>query len=179
MGDERWVAVAGFEGLYEVSDHGNVRSLARHVKTNNNKMLFCKGQSLNPWTVYGYEKVGLNSDGNSRQVHVHRLVAESFVSPERECQTHVNHIDGNKTNNHYSNLEWCTVSENNSHAIDTGLNYQKGSANSQSKLNEMQVRIIRRLCEVEYGNAREIGSLFGVTKSLVSHINRRKIWNHI
>ena len=108
---EQWRAVGGFEGRYEVSDEGNVRSLLRG------------GCRLLKFGIHqsGYYYVILYlEDGTSKNVLVHRLVAEAFV-PNPENKPDVNHIDGNKKNPCASNLEWVTKSENMYHAYSSGI----------------------------------------------------------
>jgi hypothetical protein len=83
----------------------------------------CKGRTLKPHKHnLGYFRVGLNRDENGTQikVYVHRLVAEAFVD-NPDNKKYINHIDGVKHNNYYENLEWVTSSENQRHAINTGL----------------------------------------------------------
>lgn len=96
---ENWKDIKGYEGLYQVSDQGNVKGP--------------KGYILKPQSrMHGYLAVFLYKDGCPRyQVSVHRLVAEAFL-PKPEEATEVNHIDEDKQNNRASNLEWVTRSEN-------------------------------------------------------------------
>lgn len=102
--------VKGWKGRYEVSNYGSVRSLKK-----DGKYIYLKQHKYN-----GYHKVKLIKPEYSKTVVVHRLVAESFIFNSDNKPT-VNHKDGNKSNNHVDNLEWCTYKENTRHAIDTGL----------------------------------------------------------
>lgn len=99
--------VVGYEGLYIISENGEVRkSNGKVVPQHTNK--------------FGYLNVALYKDGKQRQKKVHRLVAEAFIeNPSNKPQ--VNHIDGNKTNNCVENLEWSTCHENINHAYQNGL----------------------------------------------------------
>lgn len=123
--EEQWRPVVGFEGLYEVSNHGRVRSLDREIQAVNRwgavgprilrgRMLRGNDQGS------GYLSVHLAVDGERHPRLVHRLVAEAFC-PAAEGAVYVNHKDGVKTNNTAGNLEWCTFSQNVRHAWATGL----------------------------------------------------------
>lgn len=116
MQEEVWKDVKGYEGLYQVSNLGNVRSLDRHVWNKaNNSFSMLKGRNLKQDCKDKlYKQIGLAKNGKYKKFLVHRLVAELFVlNPENKPQ--VNHIDENKLNNNYLNLEWVTSSENINH----------------------------------------------------------------
>ena len=120
--DEEWKAVVGYEGLYEVSSHGNVRSLTRVVRRPGpTGDLTINGRDMELFvTPKGYHRLQLNKDGKKRNHLVHRLVAEAFI-PNPEGKPDVNHKDSCKDNNRVSNLEWVTCSENLTHAYEEGL----------------------------------------------------------
>lgn len=101
---ETWKAIAEYEGLYEVSDQGRVKSL-KHGKE---KIL--KPQK----NTDGYLHVGLYKDGHTKHTLVHRLVAEAFI-PNPNNLTTVNHKDEVKTNNTVGNLEWMSIKDNNNY----------------------------------------------------------------
>ena len=135
-----WKPVVGYEGLYEVSDSGQVRSISKHDRLGRFKEGKVKS-SCNNGT--GYLVVNLKVDGKQKMKTVHRLVAEAFI-PNLEGKRCINHKDGNKQNNCVENLEWCTHSENNIHSFKNGLNAQrKGSSNPNAKLTDVQVKFIR------------------------------------
>lgn len=120
--DEEWCPVVGFEGIYEVSNYGDVRSLDRVVERDGPTGNFRKdGQTLTQFvTPKGYCRVQLQAGSRCRHAMVHVLVAESFI-PNPDDKPEVNHKDGNKANNRVGNLEWATESENLIHAYETGI----------------------------------------------------------
>lgn len=120
MESEIWKDVAGYEGLYQVSNLGRVKSYAHLVK--------CRGgYRTQPSKILtncydgNYFHVTLFYKGKRNIFFVHRLVAEAFI-PNPQNKATINHIDGNKLNNNVCNLEWATYSENGKHAFKMGLN---------------------------------------------------------
>jgi hypothetical protein len=119
---EIWKDVVGWEGLYQVSDKGRVKSLSRIIDYMPNRSRKTSIKVLNTYIdVNGYKSVYLYSMDHVRtKCKVHRLVAEVFVlNPDNK--PHINHIDGDKLNNTKENLEFCTPSENHIHAFEIGL----------------------------------------------------------
>lgn len=106
---EKWKDIKGYEGLYQISSFGNVRSLR-----------FNKIKLLKPGHSKDYFTYEFSVNHISEVKSAHHLVAEAFI-PNPENKPFINHIDGNKQNNHVENLEWCTASYNVKHAYATGL----------------------------------------------------------
>ncbi|MDT0750785.1 NUMOD4 motif-containing HNH endonuclease [Staphylococcus chromogenes] len=120
---EIWRDVVGYEGIYEVSNHGRVRTHAdkvtwssRHKTWRHWKQRYLKDKTPNGRDV----RVSLWKDGKVEYFLVHRLVAYAFI-PTIEGKDCINHIDGNPKNNNVENLEWCNRLENNRHAFENGL----------------------------------------------------------
>jgi len=124
--------VSGFDGRYTVDPEGNVYSMV--LKGNIKETPVCK---LRPANNKGYLRVVLRhkGDNTSHGRYVHRLVAEAFI-PNPLKLTDVNHIDGDKSNNTVSNLEWCSRKANVEHAWRTGLSTKEMMINTRTKITE-------------------------------------------
>lgn len=114
--EEIWKDIENYEGYYQCSNLGRVRSVDRYIKGRYNNMQFKKGQLLKPrLNVNGYLQVSIDKQKHHTQKYIHRLVAETFIDNPNNSET-INHKDGNKTNNCVENLEWTSYSENAIHA---------------------------------------------------------------
>lgn len=128
---------------------------------------------------YGYRRVTLSQDSKLKRFFVHRLVAEYFLEPI-QGKAMVNHIDGIKTNNHISNLEWVTCQENTQHAFRTGLRSQ-GENGAHAKLSN---DLVKALCE-EIARGLTRGEILSqerfkeVNKTQFDDIRRRRSWKSI
>ena len=109
---EEWRPIEGYEGLYEVSSYGRVRSLDRYVKYSNGRIHLYKGKVLSPIKdTDGYLKVNLYCNGKNKKCLVHRLISQAFI-PNPLGLPQVNHRDEDKSNNSIDNPEWCTAKYN-------------------------------------------------------------------
>ena len=180
---EEWKPIQNYEGLYEISNLGNVRSLDREViVTRKNKTSFkrtLKGQVLRlSKTTKGYPQIALGKNGKLKSFEVHRLVAKAFMENPHNFIV-VNHIDGNIKNNNVSNLEWCTHSHNSKHAYAIGvLKPIRGEKNTQSILTDKEVLEIRRL-NASGLSQRKLGKMFNVCHTTIRMIILRRKWKHI
>ena len=111
---EIWKDIEGYEGLYQVSNKGRVRSVARVVTWKNQSVKTYKSRIMKSREKFGYCYISLYKDFKSKEYRMHRLVAEAFI-PNPNNLPEVNHIDENKLNNEIENLEWCTRQYNNSY----------------------------------------------------------------
>ena len=123
---ERWADIKGYEGRYQISDQGRVKSLPfkqRYVLRTGEEAYRLTAERILKTQIgrHGYELVCLNFDNVRTGRSVHSLVAQAFVEGAGET---VNHIDGVKHHNHASNLEWCSYTDNHLHAVALGLNKQ-------------------------------------------------------
>lgn len=138
--EEVWKVVEGYDGVYYVSNLGRVKSIERVQQYSDGRVYTYPEKILKQSTPKagkraGYMAVHFYCQGTRETISVHRLVATYFVE-KPEGKNVVNHIDGNKSNNIYSNLEWVTYAENNAHALETGLKDQTPSS-FRSKLTKL------------------------------------------
>lgn len=187
---EEWKAVPGYEDRYEVSNFGRVLSLTRIIERSDGRKSKLEGRLRNlGLNSDGYPAVKLYKNSKAKNVKVHRLVAQCFVDNPKNKKI-VNHLDGDKTNNLATNLEWVTSSENAQHAYDTGLfkpnnpnvngNCQ-GEKNGSSKLTEKDVLFIRENARKNGGKLTQkvMSERFGVGNNTISNIVNFNSWKHI
>lgn len=171
---EEWRPVVSYEGWYEVSNRGRIKRVGKTRGATPGRIL---GRYPCGWG-YHVTRLSRNND-RGRLLPIHTLVAEAFIEP-RPLGREVNHKDGNKTNNTPSNLEWATRSENNRHAIRTGLKkplIRRGEQHGMAKLSGDDVQTIRKL----RGRLtqKQLASRFHVSKNMVWLIQHRRNWTHI
>lgn len=132
---EIWKDIVNYEGYYQVSNLGKVKSLEREIYMFNKGNFKSKEKILlSHTTSKGYLRISLLKDKICRKNLVHRLVAQAFIENNNLKLNQVNHIDGNKKNNEVHNLEWCNNSQNVKHSYSIGLQKAKyGSDNQNSK----------------------------------------------
>jgi hypothetical protein len=167
--EEIWKDVKDFEGLYQVSNLGNVKRLV-------SKRVLAERLIGSTIDRYGYVKRVLCKDGKMYFFTEHRLVANAFI-PNDFNKPAVNHINGIKTDNIVENLEWCTNKENTQHSIEIGLQNKKGIKHHKCKLTEEQVREIK---EIGFSQTRmSLAKKYGVSRTSILGIIRGKFWKHI
>lgn len=165
-----WKDIQGYEGLYQVSDTGQVRSFKRSGSS---------GRILRAYKIRGYYRVWLSKKNMIRQYPVHRLVAKAFI-PNPDVLPQVNHKDGNKLNNQVTNLEWCDNQHNLRHAWNTLGKTSIGSLNGKAKLTERNVVMIRGFKKAHPNvSARVLAQEYGVNRQTILDIWNRKRWAHI
>lgn len=172
IANEEWRPIPGFEGLYEVSNLGRVKSLPRMRRGRGVGLHRAGGRilSCNGLAGAGYPIVQLSNIKLSQRF-VHRLVADAFI-PNTNGYEYVNHKDGDKTNNRSDNLEWCTFSQNVAHAWKTGL--RKDGIHPNKK----RVRVFYPNGEIkEFGSISDASRTIGADQSNISRLcsGHRKI----
>lgn len=177
---EVWKDIPGFEGQYQASTLGNIRSVNRtQVFIQNNKKIKrnVKGRILafaKPHGTCQYFQVALGH--GTKTFNVHRLIAITFLENPLN-KKFVNHKNFNKLDNTVKNLEWVSLSENAKH-YTSSANSKKDGAYKNAKLTVKQVLEIRILCENKI-DQKIIGEEYGVSKSMISLIHNRERWGHI
>lgn len=176
---EIWKDIAGYEGLYQVSNLGRVKSFERRWRTGKNNNIKRKHKEMiisKSKQIKSYHVVTLYKNNIQTQKGVHRLVAKAFI-PNPENKPQVNHKDGNKLNNHINNLEWVTIKENMRHAAINGLK-AKGEKNGNSKLTRKDVIEIKKMLKKGILQ-REIAEIYNVDRTAISLIKRNRNWKHV
>lgn len=172
---EEWRAVVNFDGLYEISSLGRIRSLPRLEKCGDRTRT--RAGRIVKTSLKDYAKVTLHKEGKRAYFLVHRLVAQAFLEVSSQ-NVEVNHKDGNKQNNCSQNLEWVTKSENNLHAYALGLSdAPKGEAHSQAKLTEAKILYIRSMKGLKSG--RKLAAQLGVSRRAVDRVLSGDAWKHV
>lgn len=168
-----FVSITGYEGIYEISRNGEVKSLTRTIKSKGSSVRLLKGRHLKIKTKpNGYLTVALCKHSKVKFKYTHRLVAEAFI-PNPENKPQVNHINGIKSDNRVENLEWITAHDNLIHARTTGLIASAGS------LNEVQVLEIATLLNRGDLLQREIADIYQVSRHTVTDINNGNTWSNL
>lgn len=171
---EIWKDIKGYEGLYQCSNLGNIRSLDRYIPWKNKYTQFKKGQPIIPrQNKNGYLQFALNKNGKRKMAYIHIIVAETFIDNKNKLKT-VNHKDGNKLNNCIDNLEWCSYSDNNKHAY-TELKRQKVIIGGKRKKIYL-INIITNNVTV-YSSINEASRNIGLSHTqIIRYLKNNNIW---
>lgn len=184
--EEIWLPVVGYEGLYEVSSHGRVRSLDRSIEARNrwgsSQKNRLKSRFLRPKNTKDrrtYDTVTLSKNNQKLCQYVHVLVCSAFNGPRPEGKQAA-HKDGNRFNNFSSNLYWATPKENNADKL-THRTISLGERNGAAKLTEEDVRRIklrfRAYCSTN--GCKALAAEFSVSRSTICNIVYGRRWGHI
>ena len=172
----KWKGVSEYEGLYEVSSSGLVRSLDRTVPHSAYENMKLVGR-IKKQTVdnQGYSYISLCKNGKCLVKRVHRLVAATFLPKSHKKE--VNHKNGKKSDNRKENLEWCTALENTTHAFKNKLmNRRDGEQNGNSKLTLKQVKEIKKKYIPRKYHMGMLANEYSVIKSMIHFIISGQNW---
>lgn len=172
--EELWKDIKGYEGLYQCSSWGNIRSLDRYIPWRNGYKQFRKGQIIKPkQNKNGYLQFALNKNGQRKMVYVHIIIAKTFLDPNIISET-VNHKDGNKLNNRIDNLEWCSYSENNKHAY-ADLKRVKVTIGGRKRIIYFTDIVTNKI--IIYHSINEASKNIGLSHTqILRYINNKKLW---
>lgn len=178
MQEEIWVLIANSK-YYYVSNFARIKSIDRTIKDSLGRIRRIKGKLHSTSTISnaGYNQVSIRIESKVKTFDLHRLVLKSFVPAPRNMDT-VNHKDGNKRNNKLENLEWCSQSYNNKHALDNKLR-KHGEDCSFSKLTNKQFKEIFKLANEGNLTQKEIANKYNISKGNVSKIKIGKVASRI
>lgn len=168
---EQWKDIKGYEGKYQVSNTGKVRSLERHYMLRASKICI-GGKELKPYKYHGYLGVRLSKNSKAPIKKIHRLVLEAFVGDSGGL--HSRHLDGNRENNNLDNLKWGTRKENEADKVRHGTN-NLGERHGNSKLCDLDVWLIRNID----AKHKLLAEFFGISRANVSVIKAGKTWTHV
>jgi hypothetical protein len=177
MNEEAWKAVVGYEGLYEVSDFGNVRSLDRQVPDSTYGVKNLQGKTLRQQvSTNKYKSVTFSKYGKVSVKTVHRLVALSFLPVAFPDTLQVNHKNLDKLDNRLVNLEWCTNLENRQHATQAGKHCGLLNPNYQLRHTVEKVLEVKTLLATTTLTQLQIGQKTGMSEDMVGSILRGESW---
>ena len=177
---EEWKDIIGYEGLYQVSNLGRVKSMNRVIYYSDGRKFNYYSQILKVninKRNYNNNIVHLYKNGIRKAIPVHRLVATSFIV-NNDNLPEVNHIDGNRNNNKVENLEWSSRKDNMKHAFDNGLINNIGINHGNNIYAESQIIEVKKLLLLKLPH-KQIEEITGVKKGTIEQISRNKQWKHI
>ncbi len=166
--EEIWKDIEGYEGYYQVSNMGRVKSLDRVVPHGRCGTITRKEKILKHGNSKGYDMVVLCVEHKRKAITVHKLVAEAFIS-KKESHMQVNHIDGNPKNNVVSNLEWCTSQENTIHALKNNI--------IKNKFSKKEILEIKHKYNEENVTRKELAKQYSVNYSSIYRIISGESYN--
>ena len=193
---EKWKPAVGYEGIYEISNHGRVKSLRRKVEKY--PFPYTQKEMIMKLThIVGYPAVTLRKNNKPKKWLVHRLVAFAFI-PNPKNYKEINHIDYNPKNSLYTNLEWCSRSHNVKHGYANGRHKElreskaemlrknpinpatKGELHGASILDNVKALYIRKKFKTrDYKLERLVAIKFNVSVGALRDVIRGKTWKHL
>lgn len=168
---EQWKNIPGFNGAYQISNEGRVRSTDRFVYCDNRKPYLKPGVILAVWAgkTSPYLQIKISYKSKIYHFMIHRMVAVCFLGLNPKSKKEVNHKNGNKLDNRVENLEVVTHQQNIQHSVDTGLKHDYGERHVHAKLTNKQAEGIRLLHSLGVKQVR-LADAFGVCKQTICRI---------
>ena len=163
---ETWKDVLNYEGIYQVSNEGRIKSLSRDIATYYGSRKTKERYMVANDNGNGYKYVDLSEKGIITRNYIHRLVAYAFI-PNPEGKPEVNHINGDKSDNRAENLEWVTRRENEEHSYDIGL--KNGSI---SEIDVIELEMIKDLLKTKKYSLTEIRNIFNISEKMIGNIRK-------
>lgn len=169
--DEEWRELTFTDKKYEISNYGRIKSYCYDK---------LKGRIVKPGNIKGFYNVSLRVKGKKKSYLVHKLTAEYFLPKENDEQTVVIHLDWNKQNNHFSNLQWVTREESykRMHQVLQDARKKAGKVVTSSKLRPEDVSVLKGLLEKGVKQS-VIAKLFCISEMQVTRIKRKENWAEI
>jgi hypothetical protein len=165
MSKEIWKDIEEYEGLYQISSLGRIKSVRRYINTR------WYGGEIKKSRINRYHMIILYKEGKSKTFYIHRLVAQTFIE---KSNLQVNHKDGNKLNNSVDNLEWVTPLENIKHSWEYGLAKKKfGSNNNNFKITNKIIKEINKLKGIY--TQPKLAEMFNISLSQVGAIHQGRL----
>jgi hypothetical protein len=183
---EKWTPIV-FEGIdnpprYHVSNYGRLRSFQSATASKRpNEGLDTEGTLIKGSVIQGYRSLNIRSGGKTLNRYVHKLVAEHFVTRQKADQTFVIHLDHDKLNNVFSNLQWATKDEMIEHNRNNPnlKNRPVAQRTRNYKLTESKVKIIKKLLKNDKNRLKMIAKQFGITHTQLNRIRSGENWKHV
>jgi hypothetical protein len=173
--NEYWIPLVGYEGLYEISNLGRIKSLSKEYGGGFHRE-FILSES---YTSDGYSQIRLTNKSGRKCFKIHRLVAKCFI-PNIYNKLEINHKNGVKKDNSVLNLEWCTRSENQLHAFKNNLNSRlKGCDSKLAKFSKNEIMSIRHLYYINKFNFTKISKIYDVSNVCISNIIKENTYKNI
>jgi len=166
--EERWLPIAGYENLYEVSSFGNVKRIVSYRSPH--------PHILKPYpNVHGYLQVSLSNNGLVKKLYIHRLVAEAFIGIPKGLE--INHLDTNRANNHLSNLEVTTHKANVEYTVSL-MRHTYGENHPFAQFSDADIYAIVEMWNQGY-SAAQIGIKYNAQRNLIRGIIKQRSWKHL
>lgn len=178
--NEEWRDIPGFEGYYQASNKGHIRSVDRYAVTKRGHHCFYPSKIRHPATDKdGYKRVWLRTNGKPTNIGVHQLVAMSFLDFKRGGNQTINHLNGDKSDNSINNLEIVSIQANIQHAIKNKLWNCRGERNVNAKFSQNEVDKIRQYYYSTKISCKKLAQTYNVGRSTIFRIVKFQSYKNV